>query len=83
MTTVDVLEWLEWAEQNFGSLATSRQVRRRDVLRLINEGLAKSIGQAVLCDDDGWPLDPERYREGYVLTDAGRAKLAEHRQQFK
>jgi hypothetical protein len=83
MTAVDVLEWLEWGEKNFGSLATSRQVRRRDVLRAVERGLAQSVGDVVMCDGDGWIIEPERYREGFTLTDAGRAKLAEHRQQCK
>ena len=75
MKQIDVLETIDWSEGNFGSLVTNRQCSRRDVLRAVKNGLAKSIGQVLMCDDDGFHLDPERFREGFVLTDAGKELL--------
>lgn len=75
MTQFDVLETMEWAEEHFGSLATNRQCRRRDVMKLVNAGLAISAGLVALCDDDGWTIEPERYGEGFKMTDAGKERL--------
>lgn len=75
MKRADVLEWIQWAETHFGSLVTSREVPRRDVLRCVKRGLVKSVGPVPLCDADGFRLAPERYREGFILTDRGRAAL--------
>jgi hypothetical protein len=79
---LDRLESIEWGEDNFGSLTTNRQFPRRAMLRLVDMGLARSIGQVVACDDDGWQVEPEQFREGFVLTEAGRKAVAARRAQF-
>jgi hypothetical protein len=76
---LDRLETVEWGERNFGSLITSRQFPRRDMLRLVGRGLVRSIGLVAVCDGDGAHVDPERWREGFVLTEAGREAVADRR----
>ena len=40
--------------------------------------MVKSIGPVPLCDGDGFTIEPERYREGWVLTDAGKDALRKY-----
>jgi hypothetical protein len=68
----DVLESIAYAEGDYGSLVTGGPVRRRDVLRAVERGLAQSVGLVRVLDDDGHPSEPERFREGFRLTEAGR-----------
>lgn len=72
---LDTLQLLQWGMKNFGSVCTNQNLPKRDMRRAIASGYAKSIGQVVLCDDDGCALVPERFREGFVLTDLGKEKL--------
>jgi hypothetical protein len=44
------------------------------MMRLVKSGYAKSIGMSAACDDDGHVIQPERYREAFVLTAKGRKK---------
>ena len=67
----NAIESLHWGMVHFGSLTTNRVVQKRTVDGLVKDGIAKSVGQVVLCDDDGGIFDPERIREGFVLTDYG------------
>lgn len=67
----DAIESIYWAMNNFGSLVTNRALPRSRVLRLVELGLVKSIGDVVMCDDDGFTIQPERYREGFRLTSEG------------
>lgn len=78
----DALEGLEWGEQNFGSLLTSRVHPRRDMMKLIARGWATSLGDVVVCDGDGFSLQPERYREGFVMSPQGRLVLARARERL-
>ena len=71
----DVLETIAWAEKHFGSLTTTRQLPRRDMMRAVKAGLAQSAGIIELCDGDGFLISPSRFREGFVLTEKGRAAL--------
>lgn len=71
----DILETIAWGEKMFGSLTTNRHCTKRDVAKAVRAGFARSIGQVALCDDDCHIIEPERYREGFVLTDAGKAEL--------
>lgn len=68
-----VLETIADAEATYGSLVTDRRVSRRDVMRCVRAGLVKSVGMARLVDGDCIPVEPERWREGFTLTPAGRA----------
>jgi len=77
----DTLETLAWAEAEFGSLVTNRACPRRDVLRAVEAGFARSIGMVVRVDTDGFTESTingtERHAEGFVLTEAGRAQIEE------
>lgn len=75
MKRIDVLDTIGWAEEMFGSLVTGCNCPRRDVLRAVDAGMAKSAGMVVVCDGDGRTKEPERYREGFVLTEAGKSLL--------
>ena len=68
----DVLETIAWAENHFGSLVTNTQCTRREVLRAVNKGLVVSVGDVFMCDDDGFHVDPEIIKEGFVLTAQGK-----------
>lgn len=69
------LEAIEWAEDEFGSLITTRQFPRRAILRLVERGLVRSAGLVTVLDGDGGMVEPERFREGFKLTDAGKQAL--------
>jgi hypothetical protein len=69
------LETVDWGERAFGSLVTNRQFPRATMLRLVRKGLARSVGLVVVDDDDDAIVGHERFREGFVLTEAGRAAL--------
>jgi len=73
----DAIDALAWGTLHFGSLHTNRVVRRRTVLSLVRRGLAESVGQTMVCDADGFHVEPERYREGFRLTARGQ-KVYEH-----
>lgn len=73
----NVLDTIQWAEDEFGSMVTGGIVTRRDVMRCVRAGLVQSAGMVVVMDDDGGIKEPERYREGFKLTDAGRRELGQ------
>lgn len=83
MKYVNTLETIEWAMEHFGSLVTNRQLSRREVMRCVKAGLAKSFGTVLVCDDDGSWLEPEVSREGFVLTKKGHKYLMENRAYLK
>ena len=72
----DVVEWLAWGMKHVGSLVTNRKCPRRVMRRLVELGIAESVGMAVECDDDGFHVEPERWREGFRLTALGTATHA-------
>jgi hypothetical protein len=76
MKLMDVLETVAWGEKNFGAVICGGNLHRRDMTKAIEKGFVKSAGFAVVVDDDGFQVNPERHREGFVLTDAGK-KLIE------
>jgi hypothetical protein len=76
---LDVLEAVAWGEENFGGLTTNRVVPRRDVMRCLRSGLVESNGFGPRCDGDGGITHSRRDVEVFVLTEAGRETLAEHR----
>jgi hypothetical protein len=71
----DVLETIADAEDHYGSLVTGAGCSRRDVMRCLDAGLVQSAGLVVVCDDTNTPSEPERWREGFKLTQAGRLLL--------
>ena len=74
-TLRDRLETIEWGQRHFGSLATGKGFPRREMLQLVEDGYAESIGVCEMCDDDGFIIVPQRLGEGFILTDKGRHYL--------
>jgi hypothetical protein len=63
--------------QGFAGAFTGRAIRRFTMKRLQERGLVHPE-RLVVCDGDGFALDQERFREGWLLTSEGeRAFLAE------
>jgi len=58
-------------------LTTDGSTRKATVLSLVAKGLVRELDElVVMCDGDGFHKEPERYRVGYELTDAGRMHVA-------
>lgn len=53
---------------------TGRTMRKRTAERCVARGWMVNAYLTV-CDGDGFSLDPERWRWGYSLTEAGREAL--------
>lgn len=75
MKRIDVLEAIRDCEEWYGALITTNHVTRREVMRCVRAGLVKSVGMVVVIGEDESPREPERYREGFRLTDAARILL--------
>jgi hypothetical protein len=75
MKLLDVLETVKWGEEHFGSVITNRQLPRRDVLKAVDKGFVQSAGMVLVCDEEGHHKEPERYREGFKLTEKGKEVL--------
>lgn len=67
----DAVGTIAWGHRHFGSVLTGRQNRRSTVLKLVALGIAESAGQVMVCDGDGFHIEPERWREGFRLTPEG------------
>lgn len=65
------LHALRWGGDHFGGLLSSRADPLHVIRRLVSKGLAQSVGSVVVCDGDGHAVVPERYRDGWGLTDLG------------
>jgi len=59
----EILEVLDWAQDNGIALFTSRQIRRRDMLECVKMGLAKYAGLFHHVDDCGEPQEHRKMRE--------------------
>lgn len=75
---IRALETCEWAQKHFSGASTGRRFTLRIAKRLQEKGLIDSPGLAEPCDDDGF-IVAGRTRPYWVLTDAGRRALADHR----
>lgn len=71
MKLIETLKTVAWAEYHFGSLVTGGNVKMRDIKAAKAKQLVKSIGDVVVLDADGFQKEPERYREGFQLTQQG------------
>jgi hypothetical protein len=69
------LERVAWGTEHFGALVTGRMTRKTTVLRLFRKGLVADAGMVVMCDGDGFTIQPERYRQGWKITRAGLKAL--------
>jgi hypothetical protein len=59
-------------------LTTSRSHPRAVVDACVAAGWLSELPEpVVVCDGEGFTIQPERWRTGYVLTDAGRAVVEE------
>jgi hypothetical protein len=68
----DLLAHAVWAKDkmNWG-VFTNSTYRKSVAKKLVARGwLVPS--ELMVCDDDGFSVEPERYRDGYELTNAGR-----------
>lgn len=72
---LDTLRVVGDAQEHYGSLVTNSAYPRSVVVRLVLLGLVESAGVVRVCDDTGSPYEPERWREGFKLTQAGRLLL--------
>jgi hypothetical protein len=70
---------VSWGSEHFGAFCTGRETRKRDVLALVAQGLVADAGMVAVCDGDGFLLRPERYRQGWEITDAGKKALEAER----
>ena len=62
-----------WCERAMGwNITGSRAHQRRTLVGLERRGLLESVGPVVMCDGDGFHLDPERFRHGWRLTAWGK-----------
>jgi hypothetical protein len=78
----DTLVAVEHAEKHFGSLISTAQCTRRQIMYRVAEGLVQSVGMVMVCDGDGGISEPGREREGFKLTDLGREWLANSRKRL-
>jgi hypothetical protein len=70
----DALDHLEHMAR-FGWVAlTGRTIRRATMVRLAARHLVRDAGMTVVVDGDGYALEPERLRQGWELTEAGRSE---------
>ena len=73
---------LDWASHMVGcgiaGMFTGRRLRRRDAKRCAAQGWLEPQWLRVV-DGDGFTVEPERERFGYVLTEQGSAALAAER----
>ncbi len=73
----DLLELAEHMQKCFGEssgFSTGRTTRKRDAERLVAMGWLRR-DSLVMVDGDGYTIEPERYRPGYVLIQAGADAL--------
>lgn len=75
MNLLEALATTAWAEYHFGSVCSSQHLRRSTIMRAVQRGWMEAIGMVAICDADGFLLQPERYREGFVLTAEGKRVL--------
>lgn len=69
----DLLQDIAWGTEHFGSLVTRAKVTAG---RLVAKKLARSVGQVLVVDGDGFAVQPERWRHGWTITEKGKRWLA-------
>lgn len=58
----------------FAGMSTGRRFRKRTAEDLVADGYLEPK-MMVVSDGDGFTIEPERWRKGYMLTDKARAYL--------
>jgi hypothetical protein len=71
------LREVAWGTEHFGALVTGGATRHRDVDSLFKKKLVADAGAVLVCDEDGFVRQPERYRQGWKITDAGKKALTD------
>lgn len=69
------LEAVGWGTKHFGALVSGRSHHRNTLVALATKGLVRLVNQVLVCDGDGFSIQPERYRDGWTLTEAGKLLL--------
>jgi hypothetical protein len=75
------LEAVAWGTEHFGALVSGRSHHRRTLVALATKGLVRLTSQVAVCDGDGFLLQPERYRDGWTLTEKGKALLRQFKEE--
>lgn len=79
----DCLEYIEHGlSSGFDAMLTGRSVRLEVMERCWHKGWVRPK-QVVVADRDGWPLEPERERCGWYLTEEGYAALESVREEIR
>lgn len=76
---INTLEYVEWCVSHFGSAGTNRHLRLREMRAAERAGLVENIGLVSICNGDGFVLQPERFCDGWVLTEKGKEVLLKRR----
>ena len=63
-------------------LLTGRTMRLATARKLVDKNFAREQ-KLVVVDGDGWRVEPERWRDGFVLTPAGMAVARRIKEQAK
>ena len=58
---------------------TNRALPLRLMRRMERLGLVQRAGRVVVCDGDGWAIQPERERDGWTVTRAGMMEVTDDR----
>ena len=69
---LDAMDW-QWKKMEW-HLFSSRAHHKNTLEKAEKMALATSE-ECLVCDGDGWGLEPERFRRGWTLTEKGRAWL--------
>lgn len=72
---VRALSAVSWGSEHFGALVVGGEAPRRVVAALARRGLVKDVGAVAICDGDGVTIQPERYRTGFAITEAGALEI--------
>lgn len=75
-TDIDTIQAVAHCDGFGWKFCTGRSIRLRDVRRLVARRMMRDAGLASAVDGDGWTIQPERWRQSWELTDAGRAEVA-------
>lgn len=72
---MDALETVDWGTHFYGSVLATRACTTRSLRRLAELGLVEAKGEVLVYDGD-FAVEPERYRDGWSVTERGRVALA-------
>jgi hypothetical protein len=74
---LETLGTVAWGMFHFSCVQTGGPLKLRDIRGAVARGFVRSNGFGPQCGYDGACLDNRQEREGWVLTDAGKAYLSE------